>query len=1657
MFTTLTNWLRPASGIARRRSNRIGASIETLEDRVVLNSTYFPLGTANVLGRFAQDWTSPGLITTNGNWSGVESIEGFSGAGLAPAPGTSPATIVTTGGSLIVTANQSAPDTLTPGGIVEFDGITDRTVALAGDSTNQAPYLLIYLDTRGTGDIQVSYTVRDIDSSSRNSVSQVALQYRVSPNGNFGGINFINVPAAFVTDATTGGTTRTTAVSVTLPTAVNEQEFVQLRIITSDAAFGGSQTPDEWIGIDDILVDGNVPPIIAINSTILDYTENDPLTPIDPIMGLTDADSPDFNTGVLTVDYPLGSASADDRLIINNQVVAVGAISLVGLNVRFTTASGTSTIGTVNAGGGIANTPLRVTFNSTAATQQAVQALLRNIGYRNLSDDPLAGIRNIQFQVSDGDGQISAIVSRRVNVIAVNDPPVVLLPGGPVGVIEGDPARLIDVTATVTDPDSPDFDTGTLTVSFLASGVTPGDILAIQKQGTGVGLVGIIPATSEVTYSGVVIGTYSGGVGAPLVITFNAASAPTPQSIQAVTRAITFQNISDNPPGDPRPLRFILTDGDGGTSQIVQVAVTITQINDVPVLTPSVAGITYTENSAATQVDPAIAVADPDSPTFNNGTLAVSYNSGGTAEDRLTIRNGGLVSVVAPNVRYDFGSGPFVVGQITLNGVGTTNLQVTFNTNATLAAVQAVLQNVTYANVSDNPSTTTRVVQYILGDGVGFSTPITYTIGITALNDGPTIAGVPASLGYQAGFPAAVLAPVATVSDPDTASLNSGNLTINITANGQAGDVLGIRNQGTGIGRIGVSGSTVTYSGVTIGTFSGGTAGSPLVITFSGASATPAAVSALAASITFRTPNGAGVAGIRTVTFNALDFAGGATSNVASIAVNVTSTAGPNDDFYEINEDFVLSVPGSSSLPLLIANDPAGTNAVDTTPVAFPSKGSLILQANGGFQYTPNLNANGNDTFTYRWRNTTTSATGTAVVTVIVNAVNDAPIATSLFATTVTVNEDSGAFGKANFATFGPGGGTDEAGQVVTRTITNNNNLLFTSQPTIDANGQLTFTPAPNANGTAIVSILLKDDGGTFNNTLDVDSNTVTVSVVVNAINDTPTFQLIGTPPSVGEDSGPQVVTGFASNFKGGPSNALDEVTQLPTYILTPTGTTAGLTFSAGPSINAAGDLIYTASANGTGTASFQVQVQDDGGTALGGSNLSSSKNLTITVGPVDDPPTVLPDSATVIWNTQPNFINVLANDSGAPDAGDTVSVSGVTQGGHGTVAIQPGGVGVTYQPAPGFVGTDTFQYTGSDGQNNTTTTTVTINVIRIDTQAVDIVALGSGPGGNSQVRLLNASTGQFVAGFAAFDPSFQGGVSVATGDVNGDGVTDVIVGASAGGGPRIMIIDGNRLGLLKGVNQIADPSAFLQNFFVYDYSFTGGVTVASGDVNGDGKADIIVGTGPGGGPNVKVISGAKINNIGPDGLPDSTALLASFFAFDEKFRGGVNVGTGDVNGDGYSDVIAAAAAGGGSHVKSFNGLKLIQSGAFAPGVILASFYAFGASFLGGVNVAAGDLNGDGLADYIVGAGQGGGSHVKVISPLNLATPIASFYAFGSTFGGGVDIGFRARSGGATPLLTTGTGAGTTARFVAFAAPRFTAIENIDAFDVGFTGGVEVG
>ena len=249
----------------------------------------------------------------------------------------------------------------------------------------------------------------------------------------------------------------------------------------------------------------------------------------------------------------------------------------------------------------------------------------------------------------------------------------------------------------------------------------------------------------------------------------------------------------------------------------------------------------------------------------------------------------------------------------------------------------------------------------------------------------------------------------------------------------------------------------------------------------------------------------------------------------------------------------------------------------------------------------------------------------------------------------------------------------------------------------------------------------------------------------------------------------------------------------------------------------------------------------------------------------------------------------------------------------------------------------------------------------------IDLLAVGTGAGVASSVRVFNPDgTTRFT--LAPYEASFTGGVYVATGDINGDGIDDVITGVGNGGGPRVIAFDG-----------ITGKS--VREFFPYEDTFRGGVLVAAGDLNGDGKADVITGTGVGGGPRVRAFTVA------------TTTVLADFFAYEDTFRGGVIVGSGDINGGG-ADIIVGTGPGGGPRVIAFDGKTRAS---------ISDFLAYDAAFRGGVQVAAYDRDGNGSSDIVAGTGPGVANRVRVVTAANV--DVFAVTPFDATFTGGVFVG----------------------------------------------------
>jgi len=339
----------------------------------------------------------------------------------------------------------------------------------------------------------------------------------------------------------------------------------------------------------------------------------------------------------------------------------------------------------------------------------------------------------------------------------------------------------------------------------------------------------------------------------------------------------------------------------------------------------------------------------------------------------------------------------------------------------------------------------------------------------------------------------------------------------------------------------------------------------------------------------------------------------------------------------------------------------------------------------------------------------------------------------------------------------------------------------------------------------------------------------------------------------------------------------------------------------------------------------------------------------------------------------------------------------------------------------------------------------------------IPIIAIGTGPGASSEVSVYNSLDNKVITSFSPFGAGFKGGVTTAVADVNNDGISDLIVGAAAGGGPRVRVFNG-----------ATKFKTTLFDFFAFNSRFRGGVSVAGDDFNGDGFADIVVGAGPGGGPAVGIFDGKTGNRIG------------SFYAYDSGFKGGVSLATGDLDGSGFNSLVTGAGPGGGSHVKSWRNSMFYENGStpILPGAqaislgVTGQFFAYESTYTGGVLVSTGlNAGSSGGFDRILTGTMTSGPRVTVWEGMEdhgattMATPhlmfemVSTFFAFDSDTTTGVRVGSVAVSTGSDFLAATGKGTATKVKRFSLlpGASQPTLEEEFAPFGADFTGGATLG
>ncbi|TWU27019.1 putative Ig domain protein [Novipirellula galeiformis] len=332
-----------------------------------------------------------------------------------------------------------------------------------------------------------------------------------------------------------------------------------------------------------------------------------------------------------------------------------------------------------------------------------------------------------------------------------------------------------------------------------------------------------------------------------------------------------------------------------------------------------------------------------------------------------------------------------------------------------------------------------------------------------------------------------------------------------------------------------------------------------------------------------------------------------------------------------------------------------------------------------------------------------TSETQTFTIEVV--PVNDAPSFT-ISADPASVPEDSGTQTLSSFATNLSPGPADESGQTLTFEVTGNTNAnLFAVPPTINSAGELTYTPADDLTGTATITVVLHDDGGTDHGGVDTSPSQTFVITVAPPVNDAPSFTLEHTTVTVDEDAGTQTVTGFASELSTGPA---DESSQTLTFEITNNSNAA--LFATAPTIDANGNLTFTSADNAHGTATMLVTLRDNGGTDNTGIDASPSQTITITVDPVNDSPVLATLSNQTVDELQTLRFAATATDEETASDELTFSLEGDQH--FGASMTSDGEFSWTPTEAHG-AGTFVFDVIVSDGDtDDRQSITVTVNEV---------------------------------------------------------------------------------------------------------------------------------------------------------------------------------------------------------------------------------------------------------------------------------------------------------------------------------------------------------
>ncbi|MEA2478371.1 MAG: hypothetical protein QOJ07_293, partial [Thermoleophilaceae bacterium] len=575
--------------------------------------------------------------------------------------------------------------------------------------------------------------------------------------------------------------------------------------------------------------------------------------------------------------------------------------------------------GQVNAGGDT------VTFTGNGSRSD-YETALHGVRFASTNHNPSAA-RTIAFTATDDASATSAEATKAIAISPVNDAPVITTSSGSTSYTENAAATPIDGALTVSDADSAQLQSATVTIS----NVKTGDVLSFTDT------------------ANIHAGAYDPGTGS---ITLTGPDTVT--AFETALRNVKFSNTSDTPDSTDRSIAFQATDG-SDASNVATKTLTVTPVNDAPVVTTSSGSATFNEDLGPVVVDPGVTVSDVDSTMLAGATASITANFN-SAQDVLS-----FTPPAGSTITGSYASGS---GVLTLTGSGTAQ------------QYQDALQSVTYANTSQGPTTGTRTVSFQVSDGAAFnplSTAKTRDVNVVGVNDAPVLGQSSTSTTFTenttptpAASDAISLAPDLTASDADSANLTGA--TVKITSGFKsAEDVLSYATTNGVSGSVNAAGDTVTLTG----------------------SHPVSDYQAALRAVTYRDSSNTPDPSDRTITFTADDGeATNNTSNALTRTLHVVPTADaptPSADSYDgvgntdlfVGESRPAGQAGKVVTGSLLTNDTDPDTAqsslvTQSGTTSTSAGGSVTIASDGTFDYQPQAGDTSlTDTFTYTVCDTT--------------------------------------------------------------------------------------------------------------------------------------------------------------------------------------------------------------------------------------------------------------------------------------------------------------------------------------------------------------------------------------------------------------------------------------------------------------------------------------------------------------------------------------------------------------------------------------------------------------------------------------------------------------------------------------------------------------